>query len=43
MSFSNATIVATTPLSTRLVRITLDIEDPAALAVTTAADSAVGV
>ncbi|BBY88651.1 siderophore-interacting protein [Mycolicibacterium tokaiense] len=43
MSFSNATVVATTPLSTRLVRITLDIEDPDALAVTAAADSAVGV
>jgi NADPH-dependent ferric siderophore reductase len=43
MSFSNATVVANTPLSERLVRITLDIEDPDALAVVAAGDSAVGV
>ena len=43
MSFSYATVVATAPLSARLMRITLEIDDPDALAVSSAADSAVAV
>jgi NADPH-dependent ferric siderophore reductase len=43
MSFSNATVVETAQLSSRLVRIVLQIEDPGALDVKDAGDSAVGV
>ncbi|CAN5322585.1 siderophore-interacting protein [soil metagenome] len=43
MSFSHATVVETVQLSSRLVRIVLKIEDPGALDVKAAGDSAVGV
>ncbi len=43
MPFSNATVVETAALSSRLRRIVLHIEDPDTLGITYAADSAVGV
>lgn len=43
MSFSYATVTATTRLSPRIRRITLRVDDPAALDVKPAGDSAVGV
>lgn len=43
MSFSHASVVETRQLNQRLIRITLGIEDPDALDVKPAADSAVGV
>lgn len=43
MAFSGATVVETSPLSPRLVRIVLQVDDPAALAVKADGDSAVGV
>ena len=43
MSFSPASVIETTRLSTRLQRIVLKVEDPESLAVRPAADSAVGV
>lgn len=43
MSFSYAAVVETIQLNTRLVRITLEVEDPDVLDVKPAADSAVGV
>lgn len=43
MAFSWATVVDTSPLSPRLTRIVLQVDDPVALAVKEAGDSAVGV
>lgn len=43
MSFSYASVVETIPLSPRIRRVTLQIEDPAALDVPQSGDSAVGV
>ena len=43
MTFSNATVVETIQLSPRMIRVVLQIEDPRALAVKPAGDSAVGV
>lgn len=43
MAFSEATVVETSRLSPRLTRIVLQVDDPGALAVKAAADSAVGV
>ncbi|WP_445168140.1 siderophore-interacting protein [Mycolicibacterium sp. Dal123E01] len=43
MSFSPASVIDTIPLSSRLRRISLRVEDPAALAIPAGADCAVGV
>lgn len=43
MSFSHASVVETSQLNKRLIRITLEVDDPGALDVKPAADSAVGV
>lgn len=43
MSFSSASVIATVQLGTRLRRITLQVDDPRALDVQAAGDSAVGV
>lgn len=43
MSFSYASVVETNQLSPRMVRVTLQVDDPEALAVAPAGDSAVGV